>query len=124
MERGLRIFKMEETANHVALVRSRLVHDRLPPEYAATRARRTISLKAIKNSNDDLWSFVMLPDGPLLSRLFPPFLYSSARCHRDSDVLSFPAEGGRERNAVRPAHAPSPSARTHGAATGTGASGA
>jgi hypothetical protein len=62
---------MEETADPVALARSRLVHDRLPPEYAATRARRAINLKAVKNSNDDLWSFVMLPDGPLVSGLFP-----------------------------------------------------
>jgi hypothetical protein len=64
------------------------------------------------NSNDDLWSFVMLPDGLLVSGLFPPFLSSSARCRRDPDVSSFPAEGGRERSAVRPAHAPGPGART------------
>jgi hypothetical protein len=30
MERGLRIFEMDEAANIVALARSRLVHDRLP----------------------------------------------------------------------------------------------
>jgi hypothetical protein len=71
MERGLRIFEMEETANPVALARSRLVHDRLPPKYAATRARRAINHKAVRNSNDDLWSFIMLPDGPLVSGLFP-----------------------------------------------------
>jgi hypothetical protein len=41
-------------ADLVALARSRLVHDRLPPEYAATRARRAINLKAVKNSNDNL----------------------------------------------------------------------
>jgi hypothetical protein len=33
------------------------------------RARRAINLKAVKNSNNDLWSFVMLPDGPLVSGL-------------------------------------------------------
>jgi hypothetical protein len=71
MERGLRIFEMEEMANPVAQARSWLIHDPLPPEYAATRARRAINLKAVKNSNDDLWSFVMLPDGPLVSGLFP-----------------------------------------------------
>jgi hypothetical protein len=71
MERRLRIFEMDETADPVALARSRLVHDRLPTEYAATWARRAINLKAVKNSNDDLWSFVMLPDGPLESGLFP-----------------------------------------------------
>jgi hypothetical protein len=53
MERRLRIFAMEETANPVALACSRLIHDRLPPEYTATRARRAINLKAVKNSNDD-----------------------------------------------------------------------
>jgi hypothetical protein len=71
MERELRIFEMEETANPMALARSRLLHDRFPPEYAATRARRAVNLKAVKNSNDDLWSFVMLPDGPLVSGLLP-----------------------------------------------------
>jgi hypothetical protein len=71
MERELRIFEMDETANPVALARSRLVHDRLPLEYAATRARCVISLKAVRHSNDDLWSFVMLPDAPPVSGLFP-----------------------------------------------------
>jgi hypothetical protein len=40
-------------------------------EYAATRARRAISLKAVRHNNDDLWSFIMLPDAPLVSGLFP-----------------------------------------------------
>jgi hypothetical protein len=69
MERELRIFEMDETTNPVALARSQLVHDRLPPEYTATW--RAISLKAVKYSNDDLWSFVMLPDAPPVSGLFP-----------------------------------------------------
>jgi hypothetical protein len=71
MERSLRIFDMDETADPVALVHSRLVHNRFPQEYTATRARSAVNLKAVKNSNDDLWSFVMLPDGPLVSVLFP-----------------------------------------------------
>jgi hypothetical protein len=111
MEREIRIFEMEEMANPAALSHSRLIHEPFPQEYVATRARRAVNLKAVKNSNDDLWSFVMLPDGPLVSGLFPPFLYSSARCRRDFDVSSFPTEGGCERSAVRPAHAPGPSAR-------------
>jgi hypothetical protein len=45
--------------------------DRFPQEYAATRARRAVNLKAVKSSNDVLWSFVMLPDGSLVSGLFP-----------------------------------------------------
>jgi hypothetical protein len=65
MERGLRIFGMEETANPVT------PDQRGPPEYTATRARHAINLQAVKNSNDDLWSFIMLPDGPLVSGLFP-----------------------------------------------------
>jgi hypothetical protein len=44
--------------------------------------------------------------------------------HRGSDISLFPAEGDRERLAVRPAHAPSPSARMRGVAAGAGAGGA
>jgi hypothetical protein len=69
MERELRIYEMSKTANPVSLVRSRLLHDRFPPEYAATRARCAISLKAVRHGNDNLWSFVMLPDAPPVSRL-------------------------------------------------------
>jgi hypothetical protein len=68
MERRLRIFEMEETADPVALAQSRPLPDPLPREYAATRARRAINLRAVKHSDDDLWSFTMLPEGPLVSR--------------------------------------------------------
>jgi hypothetical protein len=54
MERRLCIFEMDEVADPVVLARSRLFHDRLPPEYAATRARPSINLRAVKKSNDDL----------------------------------------------------------------------
>jgi hypothetical protein len=67
MERRLRIFEMEDTADPVALAQSRLLPDLLPQEYAATRARRAINLKAVKHGDDDLWSFVMLPQGPSVS---------------------------------------------------------
>jgi hypothetical protein len=87
MERELRIYEMSETANPVSLARSRLVQDCFPLEYAATRARRATSLKAVRNSNDDLWLFVMLPDAPPVSRL-PPFLYSSATRRRDFTLPS------------------------------------
>jgi hypothetical protein len=53
----------------------------------------------------------MLPDAPQVSGFSPFFLYSSATRHRGSDISLFPAEGDRERRAVRPAHTPSPSAR-------------
>jgi hypothetical protein len=54
MERELRIYEMSDAANPTALARSRLLHERLPPEYAATRARRAISLKSVPHRNDDL----------------------------------------------------------------------
>jgi hypothetical protein len=111
MERELRIYEMSEMANTVSLARSRLVHDRFPLEYAATRARRAINLKTVKHSNKDLWSFVMLPDALRCEWALPLFLNSSVMCRRGSDVSLIPVEGGRERCAVRPAHAPSPSAR-------------
>jgi hypothetical protein len=81
MERELRIYEMSEAANPTALARSRLLHDRFPQEYAATRARRAISLKAGRHSNDDLWSFVMLPDAPTVSRSssFPRSLVTHRR---------------------------------------------
>jgi hypothetical protein len=53
MERELRIFETDETANPVSMARSRLVHDRFPREYAATWARRAISLKTIRHRDDD-----------------------------------------------------------------------
>jgi hypothetical protein len=77
MERELRIFEMSDTTNPTVLARSRLVHERLPSEYAAMRARHAISLKAVWHNNDDLWSFVMLPDAPAVSR--PPFSSSFSR---------------------------------------------
>jgi hypothetical protein len=71
MERELRIFEMSDAANPMSLACSRLLQDRLPSEYAATRARRAISLKLVPHSNDDLWSFVMLPDAPTVSGPLP-----------------------------------------------------
>jgi hypothetical protein len=68
MERRLHIFEMDETADPVALSQSRLLHDPFPQEYAATRARRAINLKAVKHGHDDLWLFVMLPYGLRVSR--------------------------------------------------------
>jgi hypothetical protein len=40
MERRLRIYEMAEDADPIALARSRLLRERFPREYAATRARR------------------------------------------------------------------------------------
>jgi hypothetical protein len=60
---------MEETADPVALALSQLLPDLLPREYAATRARHTVNLKAIRTDDIALWSFAMLPEGPLVSRV-------------------------------------------------------
>jgi hypothetical protein len=124
MERWLCIFEMIEAANPVALSQSRLLPDLLPQEYAATRARRAINLKAVRHDNDDLWSFVMLPHGPLVSGIsvFSP-RFSPAMRRRGLTSRSSPTAGDRERRTVRPAHAPSPSACACGAAAGTRAGG-
>jgi hypothetical protein len=79
--RELRIFEMSDAANPMSLARSRLLQDRLLLEYAATRARCAISLKSVPHSDDDLWSFVMLPDAPVLSApLLPSQVLVSCRC--------------------------------------------
>jgi hypothetical protein len=46
MERELRIHEMSEAANPTSLACSRFLHERLPREYAAMRARCAINLKA------------------------------------------------------------------------------
>jgi hypothetical protein len=74
MERPLRIFEMHEEADPVALAQSRLLPDLLLQEYAATRARRAIDLRAAGNDDGGLWSFVMLPYSPLVSGFPPTFL--------------------------------------------------
>jgi hypothetical protein len=64
---------MSDAANPISLARSRLLQERLLKEYAAMRARRAISLKAVPHGDDDLWSFAMLPDAQLVSRVFLSF---------------------------------------------------
>jgi hypothetical protein len=122
MERELRIYEMSDAANPVSLARSRLLNERLPTEYAATRARCAVSLKGGKYSNDDLWSFAMLLDAPAVSGLSPLLLFSRRVSAVLTTVLS--SEGDRGRPAVRPAHALGPHGRARGAASGAGASGA
>jgi hypothetical protein len=72
MERWLRIFEMHEEADPVALAQSRLLPDLLLQEYAATRARRTVNLRAMRVDDAALWAFTMLPEGPLVSRVPTP----------------------------------------------------
>jgi hypothetical protein len=76
MERRLRIFEMDESANPIALAESRLLPDLFPREYAATRARRAIDLRAGCSDETALLAFAMLPVGQLVSKIF--FLSCSA----------------------------------------------
>jgi hypothetical protein len=75
MERELRIFEMSDATNPMSLARSRLLQERLPKGYTTTRARRTINLKTVSHNNDDLWSFVMLPDAGSVSTVFLCLLF-------------------------------------------------
>jgi hypothetical protein len=75
MERRLRIFEMHEEADPVVLAQSRLLPDPLPQEYVDMRARHAINLRAVKNDDDGLWSFVMLPYGPFVTGFPPPSRY-------------------------------------------------
>jgi hypothetical protein len=74
MERPLRIFEMHKDGDPVALAQSRLLPGLFPREYAATRARRAIDLRAGRNDDAALWAFTMLPVGPLVSGLPPPLI--------------------------------------------------
>jgi hypothetical protein len=71
MERPLRIFQMTETANPVALARSRMLPSPLQREYAVTRARSAVHTRLL-HSDRSLWDLEMLPTGPLVSRIFGP----------------------------------------------------
>jgi hypothetical protein len=68
MERPLRIFEMTETADPVALARSRMLLSPLLREYAATRARSAIDNRLLRNDRS-LWDLEMLPTGKLVSRI-------------------------------------------------------
>jgi hypothetical protein len=66
MERPLRIFEMTETADPIALARSRMLQSPLLREYAATRARSTVDSRSLR-SDRSLWDLEMLPTGKLVS---------------------------------------------------------
>jgi hypothetical protein len=67
MERPLRIFEMTETANPVALARSRMLQSPLLRENAATWARSAIDTRSLR-SDRSLWDLEMLPTGLLVER--------------------------------------------------------
>jgi hypothetical protein len=69
MERRLLIYEMTEDADPTALARSQLLRKHFPREYAAMRARRVVNHRTMPTDNDDLWSFIMLPDASPVSRL-------------------------------------------------------
>jgi hypothetical protein len=124
MERPLRIYEMHEDTDPIVLAESRLLPGLFPQKYAATRARCAIDLRAGRNDDAALWAFTMLPVGPLVSGLPPSLFCRFAGCQRVLRSCLFLADKGHERRAVRPAYAPSSSARARGAAAGTGAGGA
>jgi hypothetical protein len=125
MERRLRIFEMGETADPVALAQSRLLPDLFPQEYATRRARSAVNLRAMRVDDTALLAFTMLPEGPLVSMVPTPLRsFGFVEHRRDLGFHSPPAGDGRERRAVRLAHAPSPSVRVRGAAAGARAGGA
>jgi hypothetical protein len=80
MERELRIFEMTEEADPTVLARSRLLRERYPQEYAVTRARHAVNLRTVPTDRDNLWSFIMLPDAPPVSRL--PFSFRFLAMYR------------------------------------------
>jgi hypothetical protein len=66
MERPLRIFEMTETADPVALARSRTLQSPLLRDYVATRARSAVDPKSVRTDRS-LWDLEMLPTGRLVS---------------------------------------------------------
>jgi hypothetical protein len=74
MERPLRIFEMTETANPVALARSRMLQSPLLREYAATRARSAVDTRSLR-SDRSLWDLEMLPTSPLVSAILGSVFY-------------------------------------------------
>jgi hypothetical protein len=77
MERPLHIFEMTETADPVALVRSRTLQSPLLRDYAATRARSAVDPKSTRNDGS-LWDLKMLPTGKLVSGVLD-FAFNFAR---------------------------------------------
>jgi hypothetical protein len=121
MERPLRIFEMHEDADPVALAQSRLLPDLLTREYATTRARCAIDLRAARSDDAVLWAFTMLPVGPLVSGV-PPFLVLPVRgmlaCFEASSASSVLQI--RVVNAAR-SDPPTPRARARARSTAAGA---
>jgi hypothetical protein len=68
MERPLCLFELTETANPVALARSRMLPSPLQREYTLTRARSAVDTRLLRSDRSP-WDLEMLPTGPLVSRI-------------------------------------------------------
>jgi hypothetical protein len=66
MERPLRIFEMTETADPVALARSRTLPSPLLWDYVVTRAQSAVDSRSVRTDGSP-WDLEMLPAGPLVS---------------------------------------------------------
>jgi hypothetical protein len=122
MEREHRIYEMNDAADPTVLAHLWLLHDRFAPEYAATRAKRAISLRSVPHGHDDLWSFIMLPDAPTVSE--PPFFYHVFCTMLVRSLTLSLVEGDCGRRAIRSTDAPGSGGRPRCAAAGTRAGGA
>jgi hypothetical protein len=76
MERPLCIFEMTETADPIALARSRMLPGPLQREYALTRARSAVDTRLLRSDRSP-WELEMLPTGRLVSRI-PDFAFGLA----------------------------------------------
>jgi hypothetical protein len=76
MERPLCVFEMTETADPIALARSRMLSSPLQREYALTRARSAVDTRLLRSDRCP-WELKMLPTGPLVSRI-PDFAFGLA----------------------------------------------
>jgi hypothetical protein len=76
MERPLCVFEMTETADPIALARSRMLLSPLQREYALTRARSAVDTRLLRSDRSP-WELEMLPTGQLVSRI-PDFAFGLA----------------------------------------------
>jgi hypothetical protein len=111
MERRLHIFEMDEDANPIALVESRLRSDLFPWEYAATRARRAIDLRSSRNDDASLRAFTMLPVGQLVSGPSRPLVLLIRGASARLEILPISLQMVRV-NAAR-SDPPTPRSRAH-----------
>jgi thioesterase domain-containing protein len=98
MERELRIREMSEATNPKSLARSRFLPDHLPQKYVATRARRAISLTAVRHSKRPGRAQKRLPPGGLSKRRRAPRRHwRASRKHPERCSI----DGGHHHSACR-----------------------